>query len=231
MSPTKKIPGRHPVGRSRFVLGHSAAEHGRGRRPAWRRAVPGPGAVASHQSRLHPAISPGRSRGEFGAGRNASDASHSGLVSCGNSGQRDAARARNPGYIGFRRRSAHPSWRPTHSAERRHLGCQHHSAAGTAGPWHSVRSSGQRARSTRPSDRPTGTGVSNLVSPPALNLPSIPGVGIPLPNQVPIPSDLLCVGTDWSASQGDSDVGPAVNSAIPRAVLTGSDPAVDRWGR
>jgi len=49
------------------------------------------------------------------------------------------------------------------------------------------------------------SGISNLVSPPALNLPSVPGLGIPLPNQVPIPSDLLCVGTDWSASQGDDD--------------------------
>jgi collagen type IV alpha len=47
------------------------------------------------------------------------------------------------------------------------------------------------------------SGVSQLLSPPPLNLPSIPGVGIPLPSQLPVPSDLLCVGTDWSASQGD----------------------------
>jgi hypothetical protein len=53
------------------------------------------------------------------------------------------------------------------------------------------------------------SGISNLVSPPALNLPSVPGLGIPLPSEVPTPSDLICIGTDWSASQGDSVPHPA----------------------
>lgn len=62
------------------------------------------------------------------------------------------------------------------------------------------------------------SGISNLVSPPSLNLPSVPGLGIPMPSEVPIPSDLLCVGTGWSASQGD---------AVPHPV----EPAGrrDRW--
>jgi hypothetical protein len=59
------------------------------------------------------------------------------------------------------------------------------------------------------------SGVSQLLSPPPLNLPSIPGVGIPLPSKVPLPTDLLCVGTDWSASVGghgaQPPIGPAVN--------------------
>jgi hypothetical protein len=40
-------------------------------------------------------------------------------------------------------------------------------------------------------------------------------VATPAANQCR-PSDLICVGTDWSASQGDSDAAAAANSAIPR---------------
>mgnify|MGYP007088732256 FL=1 len=74
------------------------------------------------------------------------------------------------------------------------------------------------------------TGLSNLINPPSLTIPSIPGMPIPLPNTVPVPSDLLCVGTDWSASQGDSATSPPSADA-PRPVVTG--PAAgqgrDRW--
>jgi len=58
------------------------------------------------------------------------------------------------------------------------------------------------------------SGVSQLLSPPPLNLPSIPGVGIPLPNKVPVPSDLLCVGTDWSASVGDHGAQPPIGPTV-----------------
>ncbi len=75
------------------------------------------------------------------------------------------------------------------------------------------------------------TGLSNLVSPPSLTIPSIPGLPVPLPNTVPVPSDLLCVGTDWSASQGDSAATPPA-AEVPR-VVTGAAPTGDRrdrWG-
>ncbi|MGB0971574.1 MAG: hypothetical protein ACPGVG_11490, partial [Mycobacterium sp.] len=62
------------------------------------------------------------------------------------------------------------------------------------------------------------TGLSNLVSPPALNVPSIPGLPVPLPNEVPVPSDLICVDTDWSASQGDP-AGPAINADVPMELV------------
>ncbi len=74
------------------------------------------------------------------------------------------------------------------------------------------------------------TGVSNLISPSPLNLPSIPGLPVPLPNEIPVPSDLLCVGTDWSATQGDSARGP-VNADVPRAPVSGAAPAGDRRDR
>jgi hypothetical protein len=74
------------------------------------------------------------------------------------------------------------------------------------------------------------TGLSNLVSPPSLTIPSIPGLPVPLPNEVPVPSDLLCVGTDWSATQGDSATTP-VNAEIPRALVTGAAPVGDRRDR
>jgi hypothetical protein len=71
------------------------------------------------------------------------------------------------------------------------------------------------------------TGLSNLISPPSLTIPSIPGLPIPLPSELPVPSDLLCVGTDWSASQGDSAAAPA-NVEIPRALIAGTPPVGDR---
>ncbi len=74
------------------------------------------------------------------------------------------------------------------------------------------------------------TGLSNLVSPPSLTIPSIPGLPVPLPNELPVPSDLLCVGTDWSASQGDSAEAPA-NVEIPRALITGAAPVGERRDR
>ncbi|WP_347133446.1 hypothetical protein [Mycobacterium sp. DL] len=74
------------------------------------------------------------------------------------------------------------------------------------------------------------TGLSNLIAPPPLNIPSIPGLPVPLPNEIPVPSDLLCIGTDWSASQGDS-AAPAVNVDIPKALVTGADPVGDRRDR
>ena len=75
------------------------------------------------------------------------------------------------------------------------------------------------------------TGVSNLIAPSPLNLPSIPGLPVPLPNQIPVPSDLLCVGTDWSATQGDSaNRGPA-NADLPRVPVTAATPAGDRRDR
>ncbi len=74
------------------------------------------------------------------------------------------------------------------------------------------------------------TGVSNLVSPSPLNLPSIPGLPVPLPSEIPVPSDLLCVGTDWSATQGDSAQAPT-SADIPRALITGAAPAGERRDR
>lgn len=74
------------------------------------------------------------------------------------------------------------------------------------------------------------TGLSNLIAPPPLNIPSIPGLPVPLPNEIPVPSDLLCIGTDWSASQGDPAAAPAANADIPRALVTGTEPlGRDRW--
>lgn len=76
------------------------------------------------------------------------------------------------------------------------------------------------------------TGLSNLIAPPPLNIPSIPGLPVPLPNEIPMPSDLLCIGTDWSASQADSTVAPAANADIPKALITGTHPLEagrDRW--
>jgi hypothetical protein len=74
------------------------------------------------------------------------------------------------------------------------------------------------------------TGLSNLINPPSLTIPSIPGMPIPLPSTVPVPSDLLCVGTDWSASQGDSATAPPSVEA-PRPVVTGppAGQGRDRW--
>jgi hypothetical protein len=77
------------------------------------------------------------------------------------------------------------------------------------------------------------TGLSNLVARPPVSLPPIPGLPVPMPAGLPVPSDLLCAGTDWSASQGDSAAQPAANSAIPRALITGTQPGTDRrdrWG-
>ncbi|PWQ83760.1 hypothetical protein DKX15_22200, partial [Enterococcus faecium] len=74
------------------------------------------------------------------------------------------------------------------------------------------------------------TSLSNLITPPSLTIPSIPGLPVPLPNEVPVPSDLLCVGTDWSASQGDSAATPG-NVEVPRRVTTGGAPAGDRRDR
>ncbi|EKF23975.1 hypothetical protein C731_1995 [Mycolicibacterium hassiacum DSM 44199] len=48
---------------------------------------------------------------------------------------------------------------------------------------------------------PIATGISNLVAPPALALPDIPGLPVPLPNGIPMPTDLICEGTDWSTSR------------------------------
>jgi hypothetical protein len=76
------------------------------------------------------------------------------------------------------------------------------------------------------------TGLSNLIAPPPLSIPSIPGLPVPLPNEIPVPTDLLCLGTDWSASEGDPAAAPAVNADIPRALVTGTDPfgeRRDRW--
>jgi hypothetical protein len=75
------------------------------------------------------------------------------------------------------------------------------------------------------------SGVSNLIAPSPVNLPTIPGLPVPLPNQLPVPSDLLCAGTDWSATQGDSaTAGP--NADVPRVPVSGPAPATDRrdWG-
>ncbi len=75
------------------------------------------------------------------------------------------------------------------------------------------------------------TGVSNLIAPSPLNLPSIPGLPVPLPNEIPVPSDLLCVGTDWSATQGDSAAGRPANADLPGVPVTGATPAGDRRDR
>ncbi|WP_240431028.1 hypothetical protein [Mycobacterium kyogaense] len=73
------------------------------------------------------------------------------------------------------------------------------------------------------------TGVSNLISPSPLNLPSIPGMPVPLPNEIPVPSDLLCAGTDWSASQGGGVTrAPAADADVVRAPVVGGDRR-DRW--
>ncbi len=73
------------------------------------------------------------------------------------------------------------------------------------------------------------TGVSNLIAPSPLNLPSIPGLPVPLPNQIPVPSDLLCAGTDWAASQGGGAVhAPTADADVTRAPVAGSDRR-DRW--
>ena len=70
------------------------------------------------------------------------------------------------------------------------------------------------------------TGVSNLIAPSPLNLPSIPGMPFPLPNEIPVPSDLLCAGTDWSATQADSAApGPVAVDPARQPVGEGRD----RW--
>jgi hypothetical protein len=74
------------------------------------------------------------------------------------------------------------------------------------------------------------TGLSNLIAPTPLNIPSIPGLPVPLPNALPVPSDLLCVGTDWSASQGDSAAAPVVDADLPK-VSAGQAPSGERRDR
>ncbi|GJF10103.1 hypothetical protein NGTWS1803_16330 [Mycolicibacterium cyprinidarum] len=75
------------------------------------------------------------------------------------------------------------------------------------------------------------TGLSNLVSPQPLTIPSIPGLPVPLPSEIPVPTDLLCVGTNWSASQGDPAAESAINVDIPKALVTGTGPLGERRDR
>ncbi|MGE3658801.1 MAG: hypothetical protein AB7G47_18740 [Mycolicibacterium sp.] len=75
------------------------------------------------------------------------------------------------------------------------------------------------------------TGLSNLVAPPSLTVPSIPGLPVPLPSEIPMPTDLICVDTAWSASQGDSTGAPATNGDGPKALVEGTKPVSDRRDR
>jgi len=69
--------------------------------------------------------------------------------------------------------------------------------------------------------------TSTLFSPPELNLPSIPGVGIPLPNKISLPTDLICEGTAWSATVTDADGAPVTPTQLP---ADRRDPAVGNRG-
>jgi hypothetical protein len=62
-------------------------------------------------------------------------------------------------------------------------------------------------------------GVATLLSPPQITLPGIPGFSVPLPKTISAPSDLLCIGTGWSATAGGAAGGqeaPAGDAPVAR---------------
>jgi hypothetical protein len=119
-------------------------------------AVPAANAVEIGKPPSPP--NPGCPRRAFGADRDVSDACRPGAFGRDNSRQRDATGAKHSWHLGHGRRSPDTSRRPSHGAERRHVGCQRHSAAGTARTWHRGRRSGQHAASAGPRNRPVGDG-------------------------------------------------------------------------
>jgi hypothetical protein len=65
-------------------------------------------------------------------------------------------------------------------------------------------------------------GVATLLSPPQLTIPSIPGIGIPLPSTISAPHDLLCAATGWSADK--------TGSGLPAGAVIGTEaPPAGRW--
>jgi hypothetical protein len=48
---------------------------------------------------------------------------------------------------------------------------------------------------------PTGTGgLTGFLPTPQLTMPALSGLGVPVPTQVSMPTDLVCEGLGWSAS-------------------------------
>jgi hypothetical protein len=50
-------------------------------------------------------------------------------------------------------------------------------------------------------------GQGGLFALPALNLPAVSGLGIPLPTQITMPTDMICTSPDWSAPAGPAAPG------------------------
>jgi hypothetical protein len=67
------------------------------------------------------------------------------------------------------------------------------------------------------------SGLASLFPQPGLDLPKIPGLPVPLPENIPLnPTDFICEGTSWSATATDAD----------GVTLPGTPPADrrDDWG-
>lgn len=64
-------------------------------------------------------------------------------------------------------------------------------------------------------------GEGGLFALPALNLPSISGLGVPLPSQITLPTDVVCSTPDWSAPRPGAPAAPAPPPATA--------PANGRW--
>lgn len=65
-------------------------------------------------------------------------------------------------------------------------------------------------------------GQGGLFALPALNLPAVSGLGVPLPTQITMPTDMVCTAGNWSAPAGPTAPGAPV---APPATAPGSG----RW--
>jgi collagen type IV alpha len=60
-----------------------------------------------------------------------------------------------------------------------------------------------------------GTVTSSFLPTPGWDLPAVPGLSIPLPGHVGLPTDLLCAGTGWSLPKQDNGAHPADGLILP----------------
>ncbi|HEX5144969.1 MAG TPA: hypothetical protein VFW21_13980 [Mycobacterium sp.] len=60
-------------------------------------------------------------------------------------------------------------------------------------------------------------GGSSMLAPAAIGVPTVPGLPLPLPTTVSMPSDLVCSGTGWSATAPHEGApAPGHGAAEPR---------------